>query len=586
MSPDPAEYGWWLASRAAGVVALVCVAISVALGLAMAGRVSARPGLARVLLALHRQTALAGLVAIAVHGITLLGDRHLDPGLAGIAVPFVIDHAPLWTGLGVTAGWLAAILGLSYWIRDRIGPARWRAAAPRHDPGLRPGRRAHARGGNGRGDAVDADAADRDRRAGPVPVRHASASRAVPGPVVSPLPHRRDHARRARTSRRSGSSRSTAGRRRPRRPASSSRCGWTFPAPGASSGATRSRARGGSASNGRGPSARICTRPTSGTSWRWRGRQGAFTLDETGDAPVVLLSAGVGATPVLAMLQRLAAQRSAREVWWLHSARSGSEHAFREEVRELVARLPNGRIHVRYSRPAARDRLGRDYHAPGRFTAAGVLALGVPAEAVFHLCGPNGFLAELTDGLRAAGVPAERLRSERFGAAPATRRAGARGGRGRVLAVARGRGVGPGLRQPARAGRGARRRDRGRLPRRGLPRLPDRGARRARCGTTRSRPSRRRPGARCCAARGPAVTSSSTPDACAILGYVDERKPSNSVQTGLIIVAAMAAVMWLVGDRRPGRRRPAGPRTGSSRATPTGSTGSSSRRSCTAASTT
>ena len=127
MSPDPAEYGWWLASRAAGVIALVCVAISVALGLAMAGRVSARPGLARALLALHRQTALAGLVAIAVHGITLLGDRHLDPGLAGIAVPFVIDHAPLWTGLGVTAGWLAAILGLSYWIRDRIGPARWRA---------------------------------------------------------------------------------------------------------------------------------------------------------------------------------------------------------------------------------------------------------------------------------------------------------------------------------------------------------------------------------------------------------------------------------------------------------------------------
>ena len=68
----------------------------------------------------------AGLVAIAVHGITLLGDRFLDPGLAGIAVPFVIRHEPVWTGLGVTAGWLAALLGLSYWIRNLIGPALWR----------------------------------------------------------------------------------------------------------------------------------------------------------------------------------------------------------------------------------------------------------------------------------------------------------------------------------------------------------------------------------------------------------------------------------------------------------------------------
>ena len=113
------EYGWWLASRAAGVLALVCVAVSVALGLAMAGRVSPRT---RRLFALHQQTALVGLVAIAVHGITLLGDHFLRPGLVGITVPFVMRHAPLWTGLGITAGWLAAILGLSYWARDRIGP--------------------------------------------------------------------------------------------------------------------------------------------------------------------------------------------------------------------------------------------------------------------------------------------------------------------------------------------------------------------------------------------------------------------------------------------------------------------------------
>ena len=74
--PDPAEFGWWLASRAAGVVALLCIAVSVGVGLAMAGRLS--PALARTLLSVHQQTALVGLVAIAVHGITLLGDRFLD----------------------------------------------------------------------------------------------------------------------------------------------------------------------------------------------------------------------------------------------------------------------------------------------------------------------------------------------------------------------------------------------------------------------------------------------------------------------------------------------------------------------------
>jgi sulfoxide reductase heme-binding subunit YedZ len=124
VNPDPAEHAWWLASRSAGVVALLSIAVSVGVGLAMAGRLSPKAG--RALLDVHQWTALVGLVAIAVHGITLLGDAFLDPGLAGIAVPFLIDHAPVWTGLGVIGGWLAAILGLSYWIRGRIGPQLWR----------------------------------------------------------------------------------------------------------------------------------------------------------------------------------------------------------------------------------------------------------------------------------------------------------------------------------------------------------------------------------------------------------------------------------------------------------------------------
>ena len=123
---DPMDYGWWLASRASGLVALALITLSVTLGLAMAGRVSREPRLRRGLLSLHEQFALAGLIAIAVHGITLLGDRWLHPGPVGIAVPFVMAHAPLWTGLGIIGGYLAAALGLSFYARRRIGARRWR----------------------------------------------------------------------------------------------------------------------------------------------------------------------------------------------------------------------------------------------------------------------------------------------------------------------------------------------------------------------------------------------------------------------------------------------------------------------------
>jgi sulfoxide reductase heme-binding subunit YedZ len=124
--PAPGEYGWWLASRAAGVTALVCITVAVVLGLALGGRVARRPGWPRVLLAVHEHAALAGLVAVAVHGVTLLGDGWLKAGIADIAVPFASGHEPLWTGLGVVGGWLAALLGLTFYARRRIGVQRWR----------------------------------------------------------------------------------------------------------------------------------------------------------------------------------------------------------------------------------------------------------------------------------------------------------------------------------------------------------------------------------------------------------------------------------------------------------------------------
>ena len=94
--------------------------------------------------------------------------------------------------------------------------------------------------------------------------------------------------------------------------------------------------------------------------------RGSFVLQD-GANPVLLISAGIGATPVLAMLSALAANGSSRQVWWLHGARNSAEHAFADEVRGLLARLPNARAEICYSAPLPADRLGQRLH----LTAAG-----------------------------------------------------------------------------------------------------------------------------------------------------------------------------------------------------------------------
>ena len=123
---DPTVYLWWLVSRASGIVALGLVTAAVILGLTMSSKVMKRPGLGRRLLALHEHLALVGLGAITVHGLALLGDPWLNPGPAGIAIPFTMSYRPLATGLGIVAGYLAALLGLSYYFRRRIGVRLWR----------------------------------------------------------------------------------------------------------------------------------------------------------------------------------------------------------------------------------------------------------------------------------------------------------------------------------------------------------------------------------------------------------------------------------------------------------------------------
>jgi ferredoxin-NADP reductase/MOSC domain-containing protein YiiM/ferredoxin len=141
--------------------------------------------------------------------------------------------------------------------------------------------------------------------------------------------------------------------------------------------------------------------------------RGNFTL-QPGEQ-VVLLSAGVGATPVLAMLHSLAAEISPREVWWLFGARNGEDHPFAEESRTLVKALPRGKSFIAYSRPGSRDRTGVDFDASGRITVEVLEKLGVGCDADFYLCGPAGFLRDLREGLVAWGVSDDRVHTEIFG---------------------------------------------------------------------------------------------------------------------------------------------------------------------------
>jgi ferredoxin-NADP reductase/MOSC domain-containing protein YiiM len=143
--------------------------------------------------------------------------------------------------------------------------------------------------------------------------------------------------------------------------------------------------------------------------------RGSFTLKPDA-GKIVLLSAGVGATPVLAMLHALAAEASPREVWWLFGARNREEHPFAEEARNLIKGLPHAKSYIEYSRPGPQDRSGIDFDAAGRITLDTLEKAGVPRDADFYMCGPTQFLKDLTAALLGWGVPSEQVHSEVFGA--------------------------------------------------------------------------------------------------------------------------------------------------------------------------
>jgi ferredoxin-NADP reductase/MOSC domain-containing protein YiiM len=145
--------------------------------------------------------------------------------------------------------------------------------------------------------------------------------------------------------------------------------------------------------------------------------RGSFIL-RPGAAPVLLISAGVGATPVLAMLYALAAVAPEREIWWLHSARSRAQEPFAAESRAMLAALPRGHRHICYSHPGPGDVRGRDYQTQGRLTAEVLAELSLPRDAEAYICGPAAFMADVSAALVAIGVDGGRVRTEIFGAAP------------------------------------------------------------------------------------------------------------------------------------------------------------------------
>jgi ferredoxin-NADP reductase/MOSC domain-containing protein YiiM len=142
--------------------------------------------------------------------------------------------------------------------------------------------------------------------------------------------------------------------------------------------------------------------------------RGTFIL-QSGDTPVLLISAGVGATPVLAMLHALAG--TGRDVWWLHGARSRAEEPFAAEARSLLAGMASGHRHICYSRPGPDDAEERDYQTRGHLSEPVLAGLGLPRDAEAYICGPAAFMTDVSAAL--AGLGIGRIRTEIFGAAPA-----------------------------------------------------------------------------------------------------------------------------------------------------------------------
>jgi ferredoxin-NADP reductase/MOSC domain-containing protein YiiM len=144
--------------------------------------------------------------------------------------------------------------------------------------------------------------------------------------------------------------------------------------------------------------------------------RGDFVLDD-GTGPVLLISAGIGVTPVLSMLGQLAAGHSERVIWWLHGARGPREHPFAAEADALLAALPNARRYVFYSAATTAERR-RAHAAAGRLTAEALAGLAPPPSANAYVCGPASFMVDMQNALTAIGLGPPAIHTELFGSLP------------------------------------------------------------------------------------------------------------------------------------------------------------------------
>lgn len=140
--------------------------------------------------------------------------------------------------------------------------------------------------------------------------------------------------------------------------------------------------------------------------------RGSFVLDQ-GTDPVLFISAGIGLTPLVAMLHRLASQRSTREVWWIHTTHDADSHAFAAEVVDLLGELPSAHSVIFYTTPN-RPLPPEGGIRAGRLSAEVVIGLGLPASATAYVCGPETFMKDVTTALGTVGLDPARIRTERF----------------------------------------------------------------------------------------------------------------------------------------------------------------------------
>jgi ferredoxin-NADP reductase/MOSC domain-containing protein YiiM len=145
--------------------------------------------------------------------------------------------------------------------------------------------------------------------------------------------------------------------------------------------------------------------------------RGAFFLTDA-ETPVILMSAGVGVTPVLSMLHSLSATQSPRQVWWLHAARDQTQQPFAVESGALLNRLSDSHIRVFYSRPEPAEQLPADTEH-GRLSAAVIARLGLPRTGDVYLCGPASFMDDVSVELVKLGFDHAQIHTEIFGATAA-----------------------------------------------------------------------------------------------------------------------------------------------------------------------